>query len=171
MTGDGLGGLASAPNFRRLLSALADGGVRYVVVGGIAGWTHGTRLATVDLDIVYDRTEDNLRRLTAALAPFNPYLRGAPPGLPFRFDVPTLKAGLNFTLTTDAGPLDLLGEMAGGGGYDDLLPNSLAIAFAGGTHRVLSLDGLIRAKRAAGRPKDHQHLAILEALAEAGEDE
>jgi hypothetical protein len=38
-------------------------------------------------------------------------LRGAPPGLPFQWDERTIKAGLNFTLTSTVGDLDLLGEV------------------------------------------------------------
>jgi hypothetical protein len=49
-----------------------------------------------------------------ALEPLSPYLRGAPPGLPFQFDVPTLDRGLNFTLVTSLGDLDLLGEICPG---------------------------------------------------------
>ena len=168
---DPLGKLPAAPNFKRLLSALSGGGVKYVVVGGIAGWVHGSGLSTVDVDVVYDRSSDNLQRLADAAAPLNPYLRGAPPGLPFEFDVPTIERGLNFTLSTDAGPFDLLGEMAGGGTYADLLPHSTEEEFFDGLHRVITLEGLIRAKRAAGRPKDLLHLAILEALAEEREEE
>lgn len=56
--------------------------------------------------------------------PHHPYLRGAPPGLPFRWDVATLERGLNFTLTTDVGDLDAFGEITGGGGYEDLLPHT-----------------------------------------------
>jgi hypothetical protein len=48
---------------------------------------------------------ENLR-LTPT-APLEPYLRGAPPGLPFRFDDETVRQGLNFRLTTLAGDLDL----------------------------------------------------------------
>jgi hypothetical protein len=55
---------------------------------------------------------------SCALAPLDPYLRGAPPGLPFRFDATTIQRGLNFTLVTAAGDLDVLGEAAGGGTYD-----------------------------------------------------
>jgi hypothetical protein len=36
-------------------------------------------------------------------------------------DERTIRNGLNFTLTTDFGDLDLLGEVAGGGSYEDLL--------------------------------------------------
>jgi hypothetical protein len=35
-------------------------------------------------------------------------------------DADTLRRGLNFTLTTALGPLDLLGAISGGGAYQDL---------------------------------------------------
>ena len=150
----------------QLLEILRKGHVRFVVIGGVAGWVHGSGLSTVDLDIVYDRRRENLERLVAVLKPLAPYLRGAPPGLPFLWDVETLERGLNFTLDTTLGPLDLLGEMAGGGRYDDLLPHSEEQFGFGGEYRFLTLPALIRAKRAAGRPKDLQAIAILEALRE-----
>jgi hypothetical protein len=105
-------------------------------------------------------------RLAAVLTPYNPYLRGAPPGLPFKLDAETLLRGLNFTLQTSLGPLDLLGEIAGGGGYDELLPHAVDAQLFGHTCRVLGLDALIRVKRAAGRPKDLEVVAELEALSE-----
>jgi hypothetical protein len=64
---------------------------------------HGSAHVTVDLDVVYRRTMDNIARLAAALEPLQPYLRGAPPGLPFHFDVEAIKRGLNFRLRTSAG--------------------------------------------------------------------
>ena len=75
-------------------------------------------------NVVYQRDPANLARIVQALAPIRPYLRGAPPGLPFRWDAATLRRGLNFTLTTEASDLDLLGEVVGGGTYDDLLAGS-----------------------------------------------
>src|SRR6185503_20987948 len=96
----------------------------------------------------------------------HPYLRGAPPGLPFRFDVRTLQKGLNFTLTTDIAPLDLLGEVAGGGDYHQLLPHSHEVDAYGTRCHRLDLDALITVKRAAGRPKDFEAIAELEILRE-----
>ena len=157
-------------DYERLLNTLDDGGVEHVVIGGIAGNAHGAARFTQDVDVVYGRSDANLARLVAAVGPLDPYLRGAPPGLPFRFDVLTLKAGLNFTLVTDAGDLDLLGQMSGGGGYDDLLPHVKRREAFGRPRPVLSLDALIRAKRAAGRPKDFEALAELEALREERDD-
>ena len=155
-------------NYRGLLDALLDGGVEHVIVGGIAANAHGSVRPTADVDVVYGRSDANLERLAAAVRPLNPYLRGAPPGLPFTFDAATLRAGLNFTLTTDDGPLDLLGEMAGGGQYEDLLAHTVTARIFGKDRRLISLDGLIRAKRAAGRPKDLEVIAELELAAGVG---
>jgi hypothetical protein len=113
---------------------------------------------------VYSREPVNLQRLVEALTPHQPYLRGAPPGLPFRWDAETLRRGLNFTLTTTFGDLDLLGEIAGGGTYDNLLPHSVTISVFGRELQCLGLRELIQAKRAAGRPKDLEAIAELEAL-------
>jgi hypothetical protein len=101
-----------------------------------------------------------------ALHDRNPYLRGAPPGLPFRFSVETLRQGLNFTLSTDAGDLDLLGEVTGGGGYSELLPYAITLRPFGIECRCLGLQRLIQVKRASGRAKDWEAIAELEALAE-----
>lgn len=132
----------------------------------MAGAAHGLARATYDLDVVYARAPENLERLVAALAPYEPYLRGAPPGLPFRLDVETLRRGLNFTLTTRLGDLDLLGEITGGGGYSQLLGDCLEASLFGVGCRYLGLETLIRVKRAAGRPKDLEVVAELEALKE-----
>lgn len=154
----------SATDFGGLLRALATGGVEFIVIGGVAGIAHGSARFTRDLDVVYGRSPDNLRRLTAALLPLEPYLRGAPPGLPFRFDLDTVRRGLNFTLRTTRGELDVLGEIAGGGGYEALVAHSRELEMFGVRCRCLELDKLIQVKRAAGRPKDLEAIAELEAL-------
>jgi hypothetical protein len=99
--------------FGELLRVLGVGGARFVLVGGVAATAHGSPRSTQDLDVVYRRDDENLRRIAAALCPHHPYMRGAPPGLPFRLDFETLRSGLNFTLTTDLGWIDLLGESRG----------------------------------------------------------
>ena len=151
-------------DLRGLLEALAGAGVGFVVVGGVAATAHGAARVTYDLDLVYSRERGNLERLAAALAPYSPYLRGAPPGLPFHWDAETLERGLNFTLTTDLGPLDLLGEITGGGRYEDLLPDTVEVELLGVRCRCLGLRRLIEVKRAAGRPKDFEAIAELEAI-------
>lgn len=152
--------------FPALLNMLSRGQVDFVLVGGVAAIAHGAARLTQDVDVVYARTEANLERLVQAVRPHAPYLRGAPPGLPFDWSVATLRAGLNFTLVTALGPLDLLGEITGGGRYEDILPHTATLSVFGHDTRVLDLPWLIKVKRAAGRPKDFEVLAELEALDE-----
>lgn len=151
-------------DFARLLGVLNQDDVHFVIIGGFAAIAHGSAFLTVDLDIVYERSADNVERLVRSLVPLSPYLRGAPPGLPFRLDVETIERGLNFTLTTAAGDLDLLGEAAGGGHYSAIFPHSVEREVLGQRCRFVDLDTLIRLKRAAGRPKDLERIAELEAL-------
>ncbi|HBY58465.1 MAG TPA: hypothetical protein DEH78_01500 [Solibacterales bacterium] len=153
-------------DFEALLHSLSGRKVAFLLVGGAAAIVHGSARLTQDLDVVYDRAPDNLERLVHALAEFKHYLRGAPPGLPFRWEAETLRRGLNFTLETTVGAIDLLGEIPGGGAYAGLLPESVEVELFGATCRCLSLRQLIRTKRAAGRPKDLEALAELDALEE-----
>ncbi|HWP35067.1 MAG TPA: hypothetical protein VNM66_05660 [Thermodesulfobacteriota bacterium] len=153
-------------DFEALLRTLSDGGVEFIIVGGVAATAHGAARLTQDLDVVYSRSPENIRRLASALAPHAPYLRGAPPGLPFRWDEATIRRGLNFTLTTSLGDLDLLGELTGGGDYTALLPRTVELELFGRPYRCLDLEWLIRVKRAAGRPRDLEAIAELEALLE-----
>lgn len=143
-----------------------DQGVRFIVIGGWAAIIHGAARSTNDVDVVYARDTENIQRLVEALQSWQPYLRGAPPGLPFRWNAATIQAGLNFTLTTQHGDLDLLGEVTGGGTYEQLLPFAEEVAAFGITCRVVSLERLIQLKRAAGRPKDLEVIAELQALLE-----
>lgn len=147
-----------------ILNRLHTAGVEFIIVGGVAAALHGSARVTVDLDVMYRRSDENIARVVMALDPLAPYLRGAPPGLPFVLDAPTVKAGLNFTLDTSAGPLDLLGEMAGVGRYEDAVPHTMRMDVTGDEVLVIDLEWLIRAKRAAGRPKDLEVLAELEIL-------
>jgi hypothetical protein len=153
-------------DFEGLLRALVTHDVEIVLIGGLAARAHGVARSTQDVDVVYGRSDENLQRLVAAVGPLEPYLRGALPGLPFRFDVPTLRSGLNFTLSTSLGSLDLLGEVTAGGRYEDLRPHSRDLELFGLLVPCLDLELLIATKRAAGRPKDFEAIAELEALAE-----
>lgn len=149
--------------FRELLETLTRADVRFVVIGGVALVLRGSVRLTVDLDICYARDLSNLDRLAASLAPHRPQLRGAPPELPFIWDAQTLRSGLNFTLKTDLGDLDVLGEVTGIGTYDAVARLATEQEIAGLRLTVLSLEGLERAKRAAGRVKD---LLDLEEISE-----
>ena len=156
-------------DFPGLLRALQREKVRFIVIGGAAATAHGGARLTLDLDVVYSRKPENRRRLAAAIAPLTPTLRGAPEGLPFVWDERTIRSGLNFTLSTSLGALDLLGEVAGGGRYENLGNDTETIHVFGVNCLCVNLDALIRLKRAAGRRKDLEAIAELEAIREERE--
>ena len=150
--------------FRELIRALSDARVEFIIVGGVAGFAHGASRVTQDVDVVYRRTPENLSRLVRALQPYDPYPRGAPEGLPFKWDDRTVSLGINFTLRTRIGFIDLLGEITAGGAYDDLARHSHPVEVYGTSCLCIGLDELIRVKKAVGRPKDFEAVAELEAI-------
>lgn len=145
---------------------LYDAGVEFVVIGGAAMGLQGSAYLTKDIDFCYARTAGNAERLAKALELFHPVLRGAPPGLPFHFDAKTIRSGMNFTLSTDLGDLDFLGEVSGLGTFQEVLAASDVKNVGGVECRVLSLEGLIKSKTAAGRAKDLYVLPELRGLNE-----
>ena len=152
--------------FEVALKSLTNEKVDFVVVGGLAISAHSTGYITTDLDFCYLRTKANLKKIIAALAPFNPHFRHFPEELPFVWDERTLQNGTNFTLITSIGDIDLLGEVAGVGDYEAVKKESVADILYDCEVRILTIEGLIKAKRAAGRTKDLLVLPELEALRE-----
>ena len=153
-------------NFAGVLQTLTRHEVQFILVGGLSAIIHGSPRLTHDVDVVYARSRENVHRLVAALGPHGPYLRGAPRGLPFKWDESTVRMGLNFTLVTSLGDVDLLGEVAGGGTYKSLLPHAAEAEAFGTKFLCVGLEKLIHLKRAAGRPKDLESIAELQALLE-----
>ena len=154
-----------------ILKSLTEAEVEFVIVGGVAITAHGSAYLTQDLDFCYLRTNENLKKIVESLSEFSPRFRGFPENLPFVFDISTLRNGTNFTFKTQIGDVDLLGEVAGVGNYKDVFENSEFKELFGFQVRVLTIDGLIKAKTAAGRTKDLLVLPELEALREALSDE
>lgn len=146
---------------------LAKAEVEFVIIGGVALRSHGSGYLTQDLDICYSRERSNLERIAMALKPLNPRPRGFPDELPFVWDWTTLDHGTNFTFKTTLCDIDLLGEVAGVGSYVEVLNESVVVDLEGFAVRILSIDALIRAKEAAGRPKDAAGLNELYALRES----
>jgi hypothetical protein len=151
------------------LRLLTQNQVEFVIVGGVALSAHGSSYLTFDLDVCYARARENLKRLATALATCHPRPREFPAGLPFVWDEQTLNQGMNFTLSTDLGNIDLLGEVTGLGGFEQAREQSVEMSLFGMQCLVLSLDALITTKRAAGRTKDLLALPELEALREVAE--
>ena len=149
-----------------ILRTLAAHQVRFLLIGGMAGVFHGSTTITQDLDICYAVDRADFERLASALLELGVRPRGMDPELPFRADAQTLRNGANFTFDSHAGPLDCLAEASGGFTYEKLLPASTIYPFEGLDVPVVSLDDLIRMKRAAGRNKDLIEVENLSALRE-----
>jgi hypothetical protein len=147
-----------------VLETLERHGVRFVMIGGMAGAAYGSPSVTMDLDVCHDRRKENLERLAAALQELGAQLRGVEDDVPFVLDSATLRTGDHFTFTTRYGDVDCLGTPAGTTGYDDLARKAHQVDLDGLSVLVASLDDLIHMKRAAGRPKDRAEVEILGAL-------
>lgn len=154
-------------SFASMLSGLTKRKVRFVVVGGVAAAAHGSSRVTNDLDICYDaEAVANIVVLASILAGWKAYPRGIDKGLTrsFIMDDRTLRNAPILTLTTSEGDIDVMDRIAGVGQYDAVRRHSERISALGVRFRVLDLPSLIKAKRAAGRPRDFDHLPELEAL-------
>lgn len=97
-------------DLEQIIPALVKSKVDFILVGGMAAILHGAARITFDVDLVYSRRGENISRLAAALAPYTPKLRDAPSDLPFTRDAKTISNGLNFSLTTEVGDVDLFRE-------------------------------------------------------------
>lgn len=154
---------------QKLLLALIDAGVEFLVAGGMAAVMMGTPILTFDVDIVHRRTPENVERLYDFLIRHGAYHRldlanrRLPPSREALFGSGHLNLAIG-----DA-KLDVLCELDAGAGYDELLPDCEERSFHGRTLHVLGLRRLIQAKAAAGRPKDQMALPILLATLEARE--
>jgi predicted nucleotidyltransferase len=149
------------PDFAEILRVLTSTGVDFIVVGGVAAVLQGAPISTFDLDLVHRRGADNVERLLEALRLLDARYRGQPGRkvIPDRSD---LSSPGHQLLMTRAGPLDLLGVVGQGQGYEELLEHTVEMAIAPGTVvRVLDLAVLIRTKDEAGREKDRAVLAVL----------
>jgi len=150
----------------RILRTLNAYEVDYVLVGGFAGNLYGSALITWDVDICYERSTENMERLSEALVDLGAELRGVDEPVLFRLEAATLAAGDLFTFTTRLGPLDILGVPAGTEGFDDLRSAAVAMDLGDMDVWVADLQDLIRMKRAAGRSQDLAAVEHLGALAD-----
>jgi predicted nucleotidyltransferase len=154
--------MASPPaELTTLLSRLAASGVEFVLVGGLAAVAQGAPLTTQDVDIVHRRTAENVENLLEFLATVNARYRGHSGAALLPSASALLGSGHNL-LMTDLGPLDVLGTIEGGRGYDELLPAAISVAVVGHPVKVLGLDMLAALKRGSASNKDKLTLLILD---------
>jgi hypothetical protein len=145
-----------------LIAALADGGVEYVLIGGLAVGAHGFPRATKDVDIVPSPDETNLRRLAAVLREIDArhFETGDFDSAEFPFDPlkpDDLREGGNFVLATRLGRLDIMQWVPGVPGdraFEHLVRSAVETSLGNRRLRVCSRADLIAMKHAAGRPQD-----------------
>ncbi len=162
----------ASPRFdpERMLSALADGEVRFILIGGMAAVLHGDVGVTVDIDVVPERSDDNLERLAEALRGLGARIRteDEPAGLIFDCSIEffrNLSPDSIVNMTTEAGDLDVAFCPSGTSGFSDLLRDAVEIEAADRLHIfVASLEDVIRSKQAANREKDRLALPRLRRL-------
>ena len=154
----------------KMLSALAEEGVRFVLIGGMAAVLHGDVGVTVDLDVVPEREAANLERLTRALRRLGARIRteGEPEGLAFDCSAQffgNLSPDSIVNMTTESGDLDVTFCPSGTQGFPDLRRDAVEIEAAERLHiLVASLADVIRSKEAAGREKDRLAVPRLRRL-------
>jgi len=152
------------PDLYALIERLLQQKVDFVVIGGFAAVAHGSTFTTQDMDICCDPAGENLMRLQAAVADLNPVHRMTPAKVPLELTPESCTTFKNLYLDTDCGQLDCLGTVQGLGDFGDVKNNSVQVELSVGKCRILSLDALIRAKEAMGRPRDQQAVLELKAI-------
>ncbi len=156
--------MTATPDFEGILRSLVESKVRFVLIGGLAMIAQGSANLTRDIDCLYDRTPENLKRIVEALRDSHPKLRTPRELVAIPWDVEFFKNVLNVTLSTDLGSVDLLAEAPGVDGFEQLWARAQEMRLFGLLVRVASVDDLIRMKKATGRPKDTEHAMQLQAL-------
>ncbi|MBK8293867.1 MAG: hypothetical protein IPK93_03475 [Solirubrobacterales bacterium] len=153
----------------RLLMALREAGVEFVVIGGFAVSAHGYPRGTKDLDIVPNPDAGNLDRLAKLLENLGAEMLGAEDFEPDELiepDTEGLRSGGNFVLGTKLGRLDIMQSVGPDLDFQMLEADAVEDQVFGQPVRFCGYEHLVEMKRSAGRPED---LIDLERLREARE--
>lgn len=151
--------------FERIIEALNERHVRYVVIGGLAALLQGVPLPrTADVDVTPASDAENKARLAHALRDLDARLRapGSDEPVEIPLDEKTFTGMITMTFVTRFGPFDVSFIPDGTTGFDDLARGSQVIERFGVKIPVAGLADIVRSKRAAGREKDAAHLVILD---------
>lgn len=151
-------------DFLDLLKRLTDNSVDFVIVGGFAGVVHGCTFVTQDIDICCDFAPANLLGLQKAISDLHPVHRMTPSRQKFELTEENCRQFKNLYLDTDIGQLDCMSFIEGIGDYDKVNRASVVVEAEGVKLRVLSLDALIRTKKAMNRPRDREAVLQLETI-------
>ena len=143
-------------DYRELLQELSVEKVKFLLVGAYALAAHGYPRATVDLDIWVMPSPENAKAVFRALARFGAFLNSLT-------ERDLQQEGIVFQIGVAPRRIDII-TSASGLQFDDAFRNSISLDIEGIQVHVLSMDDLIRNKRATGRTKDLADAEALEAL-------
>ena len=129
-----------------LLQLLKDHKVRYLIIGGQAVILHSEPRFTKDTDLWVEPSPKNAARLFLALQEF-----GAPTSSITEEDLAT--PGTVFIFGLPPNRIDILTRVKGAL-FGKCFKNRLGVKIKGVSANFISLDDLIRVKRATGRPQD-----------------
>ncbi|MEQ1850048.1 MAG: nucleotidyl transferase AbiEii/AbiGii toxin family protein [Chthoniobacteraceae bacterium] len=149
------------PSFEKLLARLADSGVRFILVGGLAVALHGYVRLTEDVDILLDSTDENLRRFLTCLADFG---EGFARELSVA-DFTDEEGAIRIVEETEHCQIDVFTRMAGLR-YADFAADAPKHRLGDRTLLYASKAALIRLKSASVREKDHLDVSALRRLEE-----
>ncbi|MGD0136101.1 MAG: hypothetical protein ABSE57_28985, partial [Bryobacteraceae bacterium] len=143
------------------LRALHDGGIDFILVGGLAAVLNGAPVDTFDTDVVHSRDISNIKRLLPVLESLDAVFR-IQPERRLRPNASHLASAGHLNLITRYGPLDLLGTIGHNLGYEDLMAHSAEMDIGEKLRiRVLDLETIIGIKEELGGEKDRAVLPIL----------
>lgn len=142
------------PDFRDLLSVLAEERVEYLVIGGYAVGFHSRPRTTKDIDLWVRDDATNLARLRAALLKF-----GTPEGVVEALDRGTPDDIVWFGIPPTR--VDILRRIPGPL-FDEAYGRRVVAAWDGAPVSLIGADDLIVAKRASGREQDLRDIKAIE---------
>ncbi|WDN89358.1 hypothetical protein BuS5_02326 [Desulfosarcina sp. BuS5] len=147
------------------LSAIIEGlikaDVKFILVGGLAAVVQGAPVTTMDVDIVHNRSSENISKLFTFLKSIDAIYRRPDNKIIKPKEKDFAEMGHAF-FSTRIGPLDVLAFIEEGKTYEDLFKHTVEIEFRGHTLRVLDIKMLIELKRTSKDSKDKQRLPVLE---------
>jgi hypothetical protein len=148
-------------DFLEVLRVLIAHEIDFIVVGGLAASLQGAPITTFELPLVHSRDSENIERLLRALDSLEAFYR-AQPDRRIKPTATHLASQGHQLLLTRFGPLDLLGMIGAGRGYEDLLAQTVEMKVDDALRiRVLNLQTLIQTKLETGGEKDAAVLPIL----------
>ena len=148
-------------NLGAILEGLLEAGVEFILVGGLAAVVQGAPVTTMDVDILYRQSPENITRLLAFLKSVDAFYR-RPDDKVIAPSEGDLSGKGHVLFTTRFGALYVLGFIEGGKTYEDLLEYAVEVGFRDYSLRVLGLEMLVQLKRGSTDPKDTRRLPVLE---------